>query len=162
MCQKGFTFVEMILAISLTAMSVMMIYKITLLMVDMKQVEMVAIGLEREAAEACFRFGREARGVRSLSDVLVATTSEFTFIDTSGAEIQYWLDGTNLKRGTSVLAEQVSSLQYTYYDKNGLGLGAPAVSPDKTNIRVVRMKITVSRSGKSFSTLAEAKLRNDS
>lgn len=155
----GFTFVELVIGITLTTVMMLMVGKIILLMADMRHVQEMASGLEREASEACYRFARDVRTLRSSTDLLTATTSDVRFTNVDGNEVRYWQSGTDLYRNNSVLTEGVSGLQFIYLNAAGNQV-APTVSPTATNVRSVRMHMTVQRDGQSFQERAEAYLRN--
>ncbi|MBI4126798.1 MAG: hypothetical protein HY465_04815 [Deltaproteobacteria bacterium] len=157
---NGWTYIELVVAMTLTAVIVLSLGKIALLMIDAHEVETMARGMRGEASEASYRFSREARSVRDDTSVTTASSQEFRFIDVNGRDIRYWLSGTNLKRNADTLVEQITGLTLTYYDTNGVAIVAPLVSPSATNIRSVRMVLTVTRQGESFDVQTRAKLRN--
>ena len=53
------------------------------------------------------------------TDITTFTSTNFTFLDTSGASIAFALNGTNLERNIIVLASNVTSLAFTYLQANG-------------------------------------------
>jgi prepilin-type N-terminal cleavage/methylation domain-containing protein len=98
------------------------------------------------------RMSREIRRLKNDSSVLVASVSQFRFIDLSNLTITYDLSGTTLNRtqGTGVsaitdaLADNVSSLNYTYYDDNGALIATvPIVNPNNTDIRRVKVDFSL-------------------
>lgn len=157
---RGWTYVELVVAVTLSTVIILSLGKIALLMVDAHEVEIMARGMRGEASEACYRFSREARGVRDLQSVTTATSQEFRFTDVNGNDIRYRLNGTNVLRNADTMVEQVSDLTFTYYDTDGAGIVTPIVGPSSTDIRSVRMVLTVTRSGESFNVQTQAKLRN--
>lgn len=157
---QGWTYVELVVAMTLAAVIVLSLGKIALLMIDAHEVQTMARGMRGEASEACYRFSREVRAVRDVQSVTTATNQEFRFTDVNGNDIRYWLSGTNVRRNADTMVEQVSDLVLTYYDVSGAEIVTPVVSPSATNIRSVRMVLTVTRSGESFNVQTQAKLRN--
>ena len=158
--EQGWTYVELVVAITLSTVILLSLAKIAMLMIDAHEVETMARGMRGEASEASYRFSREVRSVQDDTSVLVASSQEFRFIDVNGRNIRYWLSGTNLQRNADTLVEQVTGLTMTYYDVNSVAIVTPVVSPSATNIRSVRMVLTVTRNGESFNVQTQAKLRN--
>ena len=109
------------------------------------------------------RIVREIRTVRNNASVTTASSSQFRFIDSANIDIIYSLSSTNLNRtenGTAnLLAENVSSLGFTYYDAAGTIIPSPTVSPT-TNIKRVRINLTLIKNGQTFYLQSDSMPRN--
>ena len=110
------------------------------------------------------RMTREIREVRNTTSVTTASSSQFRFIDTGNTDITYSLSSTNLNRTedgiANLLAVDVSSITFTYYYANGTVIPAPAVSPSATDIRRVRINLTLTKNGQNVYLRSDASTKN--
>ena len=70
------------------------------------------------------KMGREIRMIRSPADITACTVGpplSLTFTDTAGNVYAYTYSGTILRENGNTLADNLTSLTITYYDKNGVG-----------------------------------------
>ena len=110
------------------------------------------------------RMTREIRTVRDDASVATASSGQFRFIDAGDKDITYSLSSTNLNRtenGTAnLLAENVSSIAFTYYDAGGTAIPAPTVSPSATDIRRVRINLTLTKNGEDVYLQSDSSPKN--
>ena len=110
------------------------------------------------------RMTREIRTIKNSTSVTTASAAQFRFTDAGNKDITYSLSSTNLNRtenGTAnLLAENVSSLAFTYYDANGNTIATPIVSPSATNIRRVRINLTLTKNGQNVYLQSDASTKN--
>ena len=110
------------------------------------------------------RITREIRTIKDSTSVTTASAAQFRFIDTGNKDITYSLSGTNLNRtenGTAnLLAENVSSLSFTYYNSSDTAIPSPAVSPAATDIRRVRINLTLTKNGQNVYLQSDASTKN--
>jgi hypothetical protein len=110
------------------------------------------------------RMTREIRTIRDATSVTTASSTQFRFIDAGDKDITYSMSSTNLNRtenGTAnLLAENVSSLAFTYYDANDAVILAPAVNPSATDIRRVRINFTLTKNGENVYLRSDASTKN--
>ena len=94
---------------------------------------------------------REIRRVKNATAILTAAAGTFKFIDTNSRTITYDLSGGSLRRTLgvtpSILAVNVDSLVFAYYDYSGTPLTNPAVSPQATDIVRIRIDLSLSAGG---------------
>lgn len=109
---------------------------------------------------ALARMVREIRRVRDTVSVITATSSQFRFYDSSDTDIAFLLSGTNLMRNSTMLAQGVSGLTFTYYDANGASITSPAVSPNETTIKVIKISFTVTYGTQTKTVTAQVYPRN--
>lgn len=160
---KGFTLVESMIAVAFLGLAMMLIYSVASLTVDLKNVSMTAESLQAEASEACYRFSRDTRTIKSDGGLLAADSTQVQIVNEDYQTIRYWYDAGNesLMRNNSVLAEGVSAVEFTFYDENGAPVLNPTVGGSgETNVRLFDMNITVTENGKSLTLQAKARPRN--
>lgn len=130
MNQKGATLIEMILGIVIIGI---LAYVVSDAFVYTSRSVLTA-NLAREATQsgrlAVDRMVREIRNVRNDRCVAAADSRTFTFIDTSNNTVAFsWsgVAGAPLMRNADILADQVTSLIFTYFDNNEPAPGAIGV-----------------------------------
>lgn len=99
------------------------------------------------------RMARDIRTVRSAADITTASASQFQFTDVNNNSVNYTLSGTNLNRGSDVLAEGVSTLTFTYWDNNAL------VTAVLANIRYVGIQLGITQGGVNYTVRTVVELR---
>lgn len=74
-----------------------------------------------QARIALTRMNRELRNVRTATsaDLTISPSTEITFVDGGGNSIRYFLSGTMLMRNTRPLADGISSLSFSYLERDG-------------------------------------------
>jgi prepilin-type N-terminal cleavage/methylation domain-containing protein len=152
--QAGFTLIELIavlviLGIIAAMASQMLAEGLSSYMMGKKVIDanwQGQVGIERMI--------RDLRMVRSANDISINTGSEFAFVDMTGTTIDYKLSGTNLLRNTQVLANGITSLAFTYYDKAGAS-GATAA-----NTHYVKFAFTVTQNNVNYNLSTMAFLRD--
>lgn len=158
--QSGFTLMELILVVALMGVLIVGVEKFGMLALDLKVGQNIVEAMRGEASEACYRFAREARGINSDAEVFTAAVDDFQFMNSDGEDVRYWLNGASLMRNNTQLAVNVSSLQFNYYDGDDQVIASPLVSPSTTDIRMIRMNLTLTDEGRNFALEAKAKPRN--
>lgn len=98
-----------------------------------------------QARLALARMALDLRTIASPGNVSTASTSQLIFNDINANSVTYQLTGSNLTRNGQVLANGVSNLTFSYYDKNG---NATAV---KTNIRYINYSLTITLNNTNLS-----------
>jgi len=109
---------------------------------------------------AVTRMLRQMRQVRNDTSVTFANATRFQFTDKSGAVVNFNLSGTTLLCNNNILAEGVRNLSFTYMDNSGTLLLNPAVSPLATNIRLIRIGLTVQAGTQSKTISVQVAPRN--
>ncbi len=89
------------------------------------------------------RMSREIRRLRNDVSITTASSDTFSFTDTQNNAITYSRSGNALMRNTDILANNVTGLNFTYYDDAGATLSTPLVNPQYTNIRLVRVEMNI-------------------
>lgn len=104
--------------------------------------------LSESAEVALRRMDREIRRLNDITSIITATSATYAFTDIDNNSIQYTRSGSTLQRtlnGTvDTLADNVTSLAFTYYDDFG---NTTAVL---TNIRLIQIDITISKNANTI------------
>jgi len=162
MNRKGFTLVELVIVISVTGIIAVIAGSILLGVIDAWTFKFNRSDMLRDARLAINRMVREIRTVRDSTSIITASSGQFRFIDYSGsADITYSLLGTNLNRTentvANLLAENVSSLTFRYYNASGTELPTPTVP---ANIKRVGISLTLTKNGENVYLQSESMPRN--
>jgi len=89
------------------------------------------------------RMSREIRRLHNGTSVAVADAAQFSFVDLDNNPINYNLSGNILMRNSDGLADNVTALNFTYYDDNDAPIDNPIVSPDNTDIRRIEVRFAI-------------------
>lgn len=162
--KRGSTLVELVIVIAIVGIMVGAVGYILLGVVDAWTFKAKRNDILWDGRMAINRMGREIREIKNLTSVTTASSSQFRFTNVNNNSIIYSLSGTNLNRtkdGTAnILAQNVSSLSFTYYDSSGASIATPTVSPSATNIRRVRINLTLTNGGQNFYAQSDSVPRN--
>jgi len=126
---------------------------------------------QRKELIADGRFGaerilREIRMVRNTTSVIAATQTSFRFVDTNNKDITFSFNSGLISRaevgtGTNGLLGNVASFTFTYYDTNNLEIASPILSPSATNIKRVKVSLSLSKTaGQAVYLESSVKPRN--
>ena len=161
--ENGFTLIEVIIVITIVGIVSVIIGSMLLGVVKAWTFKINRNDILWDGRLAINRMTREIRTVRNDASVTTASSSQFRFIDSANIDITYSLSSTNLNRtenGTAnLLAENVSSLSFTYYDAAGTVIPSPTVSPT-TDIKRVRINLTLTKNGQTFYLQSDNMPRN--
>lgn len=140
--KRGFTLVELLLTIALLGILAIGIGPPVASSVQQYALVRARRQMVAQSQTAMERMIREIRLVQNASHITsVSSSSSFTFQYPPGTSITYDLSGTNLRRNSNILAENVSALSMTYFDEGG---GVTSVA---ANVRRVRIQMTVDPPG---------------
>lgn len=135
---KGFTLVEIILAMTLLGITVVATSVLMGRGLDAYNlVNSRTVALD-QANYALVRMEKEMTKVSNINN---AHSTLFAFVDSLGNSTDFHLDGTTLFRGNDPLAHNVSSLTFTFYRDNGATTTAPP------QIRRIHIDMTVLADG---------------
>lgn len=95
------------------------------------------------------RMGRQIRMTKDAASVITANSAAFRFTDANNNDITYTLSGGVINQTengvTNGLLSNADSFTLTYYDSAGAVIPAPAVAPSQTDIRRVRIAVSLSK-----------------
>jgi len=164
MRKNGFTLVELVIVISVVGIISTIVGSMLLGAIDAWVFKFNRNDILWDSRLAIDRMTREIRTIRNTTSVTTASSAQFRFIDAGNKDITYSLSSTNLNRTengiANLLAVDVSSITFTYYYANGTVIPAPAVSPSATDIRRVRINITLTKNGENVYLRSDASTKN--
>lgn len=106
------------------------------------------------------RIARELRYIKDSKSVYAAGASSITFNDASSSSITYNLSGGSIYRNGNPLLDGVTNFSLQYLDANGNIIATPVINPSATNIRKIRISVTVQKGNNPFSMETIVKPRN--
>ena len=118
--QLGFTLIELIIVIVL--LGILVAGSGNLLSQGFKSffVGKDIINANWQASVALERMIRDLHAVRSPSDITTATATTLQIVDLDGNTITYQVTGNQLQRNSQFIANGIQSINFNYYDKNGI------------------------------------------
>ncbi len=152
--QTGFTLIEMIMVILLLGIIGAVTVKVLsqgLLAVQTEQLVNDAVWQGQIAIQ---RMVREISMARSPADISTASADTFAFTDINGNTITYARGKTTLTRNGIALADGISSLTFSYQDRNG------NTTADATTIRYVTISINVTLNNGNYTVTSGVNLRD--
>lgn len=151
--KKGFTLIELVMVITIVGIAAVATGPALLTTIDAWTFKLNRNDLLWDGRLAIDRMTREIRAIKDTTSVTIASVVQFRFTNTGNIDITYSLSSANLNRtedgAANLLAENVSSLAFTYYDANGNTIATPVVSPSATDIRRVRINLTLTKNGEN-------------
>jgi prepilin-type N-terminal cleavage/methylation domain-containing protein len=161
---KGFTLVELMIVIVIVGIAASIIGFMLFGAIDAWTFKLNRADLLWDGRVSINRMTREIRTVKTSASVTTASTAQFRFTDVGNKDIAYSLSSTNLNRtenGTAnLLAENVSALTFTYYNSSDTVIPSPTVSPSATDIRRVRINLTLTKNGQNVYLQSDASTKN--
>ncbi len=106
------------------------------------------------------RMKGEIAQIKDPTSVISASASSLQFIDVADNNITYSLAGTNLLRNGGILARDVQSLAFTYWNLNDQTIASPAVAPSATDLWRVGVKIVGQTAGQTNAMEGQVRPRN--
>jgi len=162
--EKGFTLIEVIIVIIVVGIVSVTIGSMLLGVVKAWTFKFNRNDILWDGRIALDRITREIRTVKNNTSVTTASSSLFRFTDAKNTDITYSLSSTNLNRtenGTAnLLAADVSALTFTYYNSSDAVIPSPTVSPSATNIRRVKINLTLTKNGQNVYLQSNASTKN--
>lgn len=159
----GFTLIEFIISVAILGIIFAISARLLLEIADGWRLAGSRNEISETAKVAMGRMTREIRMVKDRTSVLTASGSVFQFIDANSNNIQFNVSSGRLLRtengAANALADNVSSLSFTYYNSLDAAIPAPAVSPSSTDIRRIVVDITFSAGGAQLSFESGISLR---
>lgn len=162
--KNGFTLIELVIVITIIGIIAGVVGFVLLGAVDAWTFKFNRADILADGELAMNRMVREIREIKNRAKVTTADSSTFRFENVNNVDITYSLSSTNLNRtedgAANVLAEDVSSLAFTYFDSTGDTIATPVVAPGATDIRRVRINLTLTKNGENVYVQSESVPRN--
>ena len=161
---KGFTLIELVIVITIIGITASILGFMLLGTIKAWTFKFNRNDILWDGRLALDRMTREIRTIKNSTSVTTATSSQFRFTDTGNKDITYSLSSTNLNRtenGTAnLLAGNVSSLTFTYYNSSDVVIPSPVVSPSATDIRRVKINLALTKNGQNVYLQSNASTKN--
>lgn len=109
---------------------------------------------------ASSRMAREMRVLKDDVSITTANNTMFTFTDTSNNSISFARVGNTLMRNSDGLADNVSSLTFTYFDDDDNVIATPIIAPNNTNIRRISVALSVSAGSNTLNYFLQVRPQN--
>lgn len=107
---------------------------------------------------ALMRMSREIRQIKSTATIYNASAARFSFQDMNNATIDYSVNATNLMRNADILANNLGTMTFAYYDVNNTVLSVPVAN--LTSIRRIAIQMTVQTGGRTKTIATQVYPRN--
>ena len=149
MRKKSFTLIELV--ITMTVLVVMGWLGVSALLsgVDSWSMFNQRKELLTDGRMALDRMAREIRMVKDKENILVADPAAFSFVDVDNNTISFTINSSVVERAENLtvngLLGNVTNLSFTYYDASNSIISTPVISPSETNIRRVKINISLSK-----------------
>src|SRR3990172_2756306 len=121
--------------------------------------------LTSQARQAATRMIRELRNIQKKADntpniTTGANATSITFVDVLDNTITFSLSGSTLQRNSNALVDQVSSLQFRYFNGSNAELTTlPLSATDRDNVRRIMVTLTLADGSLAVSVTEQAFLR---
>lgn len=140
----GFTLIEITVVIALVALCGIAMSKFfsqSLILSANSKTTVNAISTAQNAME---HLAQDIRQLRSNNDISVFSSTQFSFIDSSGNSNNYVFSSNTLSLNSQTLLSNVASLAFSYYDKNG------SITATQANIRYIKIQLQLSGNASSI------------
>lgn len=162
--KNGFTLIEFIMVIALSGLIFLALAQSAVITIRSWDIVLSGNLLIGQAEVAFSRMAREIRQIQNETSLLTAQASSISFTNADGVQITYDIQGNQLRRffnsATNVAIDDVTALTFQYLDEDGNIIANPVTSPSATNVRMVRMTISITPSSQSMTVETLVKLRN--
>ncbi|HRZ87221.1 MAG TPA: hypothetical protein P5287_05340 [bacterium] len=85
---------------------------------------------------------RDIRSIRSDASIECASPQAFSFIAGGGVPVSYRFAGGTLRHNEQTLLQDLAGFRFVYRDAKGTAIDTPRVSPDRSDIRLVTVRLT--------------------
>lgn len=149
----GFTFIEFLLAM-VAGTVIAMVAFVLLKPVDDWVFTKRRRGSMWAAQAATMRMIKEIRHIKDPSLISTFSADHLTFTDVDDFTVDFQLSGSDLMRGSDLLADDVQGLAFTYYDRDG------NVTSTATDIRIIRVVLAIDVEGETVTVRSSERIRN--
>jgi len=157
---SGFTLIEFVMAIALASMIFLALAQMILITIRSWDIVQTGTDLTDKADVGFSLMAREIKQIKSQTDLITAASGDIKFVDIYGNSIEYKKSGTQLLCNSNVAMDDVTALAFEYLDKSGNVLATPVVSPSGTDVKMVRVNMTITKSSQTMKLQSLVKLRN--
>lgn len=155
---KGFTLFETVVVILITSIVLFSGVRFFELAYMLYHTQKNVLDADWQGRLAAHALKMDIQLIRSASDISTATATDLAFTDEFGTPITYTLVGTQLQKNTLVLARDVQSIAFSYYNSSGALLSTPVTV---SSIRYIVFQINIRKpSSAAFTFSSGAALWN--
>lgn len=147
--QKGFTLIELILVIVISSIVTVVVSRIIAAQLSSIYVSSTAVSTNAQTRLSMIRMTDEIGNIAHNGLSTSSTANSLTFVDTDNNTITYSLAGNSLMRNSNVLADNIQSLTFTYYNKTGAVISPP---PSTATVYIQITLVTIVPSSSSSIT----------
>ena len=144
----GFTLLELVMVILILGIIASMSFQLLFQSISGYFTSVNTTDANWQGQTAIQTMSRIIRAIRSPNDIQVATSSQLTFVNMNGNTISYALTGNSIvqtrNNNNQVLADGISNLTFSYFDKNG------ATTATLANIAYIKITINVTQKNTNF------------
>jgi len=158
--RRGFTLIEFVLVIALSGILFLGLSQIVLTTLKCWNIALAESDLTTLAEIGFSRLGNEVKQIKDTTSLITATSNDIKFTDVNDNTVEYKINTNKMFRNSNVAVDNVNALSFQYLDKDGNTITSPIIAPSQTNVRMVRMGITVATSSQSIELQSLTKLRN--
>ena len=120
--------------------------------------------LTSQGREATNRMAREMRNIQKKANngpnISSANATSITFVDAWNNTITFALSGETVQRNTDTLVDQVSGLQFRYFNGSNTELTPPLSGAELDNVRRILLVLTLAEGGKTLSMTGQVFVRD--
>ncbi len=154
---KGFSLVELVLVIAIVGVVFAIGGSLLTEGFRASYTGIETLRADWQSRVALERMTRELRLIRNPRSLNISVPNQITFIDTSGEMITYRLNGNTLMRNNQSLADGISTLDFTYYNKNRNTITNLA---QFALVRFIRIHLVVTEGNMNYSFYTAVNPRN--
>ncbi|MBI5450593.1 MAG: prepilin-type N-terminal cleavage/methylation domain-containing protein [Gammaproteobacteria bacterium] len=148
---RGFTLIELIVTIMILAIVASIGYRMLERGLGGWTTTKNLNEIDWQGQLAITRLSSDLRNIRSTAsgDLTISPTTEITFVDLYGTTIRYWKSGATLMRNSQPLADNITSLGFSYVQNDG-----KTVTSTRSSVYYViaTLAFTVDANSRTFQT----------
>jgi len=136
---NGFTLIEIVITIAIVGIIAGIAAMIIAQGVRAYSDERLRSDVHYQARFAMERMSREIRTIRSRADVTTMLNTDLQFADVSGNAVRFNLVGSDIRRSGSLLASNITSFAFSYYQDSG------AAAPSAATLWTIEISLTATQ-----------------
>ena len=156
----GFTLIEFVLAIALASMLFLALGQMVIITIRSWDIAQASTDLIDKADVGCSLMAREIKQIKDAYNLITAQSADIKFVDIYNNTMEYKKTGTQLLCNTNAAMNDVSALSFVYLDKLGNVIASPILSPSATNVQMVRINMTITKSSHTMKLQSLVRFRN--
>ena len=156
----GFTLIEFVMAIALTSLIFLTLAQMVIITIRSWDIAQASTDLTDKVDTGFSLMEREIKQIKDQTSLITAQSADIKFVDVYNNTVEYMKSGNQCLCNNNVVMDGVTALSFTYLDKSGNVIASPIVSPQATNVKMVRVNMTVTTSSQTMKLQSLVRLRN--